>query len=329
MWLWCVWDLCLFLAAPCVGLMSVIVVCLSSVSISHGALCGSDVCDCGKSEFCVYSSRRPVWVWCLWLWCVWVLCLFLTAPSVGVISVIVVCLSSVSIPHGALCGSEVCDCGVAVLVLCLFLTAPLCGSSEVFDYAVSKLCVYSSRRPVWVWSLSLWCVWVLCLFLMAPCVVLMSVIVVCLSSVSIPHGALCGFEVCDCGVSEFCVYSSRRPLWVWCLWLWCVWVLCLFLTAPYVVLKSVIVVCLSSVSIPHGALCGFEVCDCGVSEFCVYSSRRPVWFWCLSLWCVWVLCLFLTAPCVVLMSVIVVCLSSVSIPHGALCGSEVCDCGCV
>ena len=32
----------------------------------------------------------------------------------GLKSVIVVCLSSVSIPHGALCDSEVCDCGVAV-----------------------------------------------------------------------------------------------------------------------------------------------------------------------------------------------------------------------
>ena len=166
----------------------------------------------------------------------------------------------------------------------------MCGS-EVCDYAVSKLCVYSSRRQVWVWSLWLW----------------LSQFCVCLSSLPIPHGALCGSEVCDCDVavlvmclflmapcvvlksvivvvSEFCVFPSRRPVWFWSLWLWCG--------------------CLNSVYIHHGALCGSVVCDCG---------------------CVWVLCLFLMAPCVCLKSVIAVCLSSVSIPHGALCGSEFCD----
>ena len=145
--------------------------------------------------------------------------------------------------------------------------APSVGLKSVIVVWLSKFCVYSSWRPVWVWSLWLWCG--------------------CLSSVSIPHGALCGSEVCDCGVSKFCVYSLRRPVWCWSLWLWCVWVLCLFLMAPCVGLKSVIVVLLS--------------------KFCVFSSRRPVWVWILWLCCG--------------------CLSSVSIPHGALCEHEVCDCG--
>ena len=71
-----------------------------------------------------------------------------------------------SIPHGALCGSEVCDCGVAVLVLCLFLmvpcvalnsvivvwlsflTAPCVALRSVIGVGLSKVCVYFSRRPV-------------------------------------------------------------------------------------------------------------------------------------------------------------------------------------
>ena len=60
------------------------------------------------------------------------------------------CLSSVSIPHGALCGSEVCDCGVAVLVLCLFSMAPCVGLKSVIVMWLSKFCVYSSWRLVWV-----------------------------------------------------------------------------------------------------------------------------------------------------------------------------------
>ena len=60
---------------------------------------------------------------------------------------------------------------------------------------------------------------------------------------SIPHGALCGSEVSDCGVAgKFCVYSSRRPVSEVCE-----------------------CGCLSSVSIPHGALCWYDVCDCGVA----------------------------------------------------------------
>ena len=54
------------------------------------------------------------------------------------------------ITHGALCGSEVCDCGVAVLVLCLFLTAPSVGLKSLIVVSLSEFCVYSSRRPVWV-----------------------------------------------------------------------------------------------------------------------------------------------------------------------------------
>ena len=53
-----------------------------------------------------------------------------------------------SIPHGALCGSEVCDCGVAVLVLCLFLTVPCVGLKSVIVVWLSNFCAYSSRRPV-------------------------------------------------------------------------------------------------------------------------------------------------------------------------------------
>ena len=234
--------------APCVVLNSVILLCLSSVSITHGALCGSEVCDCG---------------------CVWVLCLFLMAPCV--------CLKSVILWLPC------------VWALCLFLTAPCVSLMSVIVLCLSSVEFFPSRRPVWLWSLWLWCgclnsvyipswrpVWFWSLWLW-----------LCLSSVSIPHGALCVSEVCDCRVSELCVYSSWRPVWFWILWFCCVLVLCLLLTAPCVCLKSVIVVWLS--------------------KFCVYSSRRPVWLWGLWLWCR--------------------CLSSVSIPHGALCGSESCDCG--
>ena len=42
-----------------------------------------------------------------------------------------------SIPHGALCGSEVCDCGVAVLVLCLLLTAPCVALRSVIVVSLS------------------------------------------------------------------------------------------------------------------------------------------------------------------------------------------------
>ena len=65
------------------------------MSIPHGALCVSEICDYGVA--------------------VKVLFLLFTAPCVGLKSVIVVLsLCSVPIPHGALCGSDVCDCGVAV-----------------------------------------------------------------------------------------------------------------------------------------------------------------------------------------------------------------------
>ena len=60
------------------------------------------------------------------------------------------CLWSVSIPHGALGGSDVFDCDVAVLVLCLFLMAPCGGLTSLIMVWLSKFCVYSSRRPVWV-----------------------------------------------------------------------------------------------------------------------------------------------------------------------------------
>ena len=54
-----------------------------------------------------------------------------------------------SIPHGALCGSEVFDCGEAFSVLCLFLMAPCVSLKSVI--VVLSLCSVSITHGAIVW----------------------------------------------------------------------------------------------------------------------------------------------------------------------------------
>ena len=53
-----------------------------------------------------------------------------------------------SIPHGALCDSEVCDCGVAFLVLCLFLTASCVALKSVIAVCLLKVGLHSKHSYV-------------------------------------------------------------------------------------------------------------------------------------------------------------------------------------